>query len=395
MSSPEHGGVDRSVELIACEVPAPTAAGVEGSGVGVSEEITPLLTQPGKPKINIFTISYPRRKPREQVIRSQDTEGSLVLQFISLLWSGSRYSGVLCMAVSSAIYFLMEIFSESFSAQPIPLYETAFVRSTIILILSYSWLRRSEQPFFEPRHIRKFLLFRALLGYLSLMGFIFCIQRLPLSQASVLSFSIPIMASIAARIILREKLRIGDIGGLACSFFGVLFIFQQRLTSQGGLNKAGRSSTFYFQGSQHIYAVLIGIFASITGGISLCCIRAASKDSGQPMSSVLSFSLLATPAAAISALLFEVFVLPSPYSLFLMVMLGLFAFFAELLLARALQLEKTSKAANLQFIEVALLQLWRIGLRQVVPSFGHLLGCLLILISAGCTIYAGPDKEMG
>lgn len=64
MSSAEPGGGDRSVELIACEVPAPAAAGTEGSGVGVSEEITPLLTQPGKPKINIFTISYPRRRPR-------------------------------------------------------------------------------------------------------------------------------------------------------------------------------------------------------------------------------------------------------------------------------------------------------------------------------------------
>lgn len=51
------------------------------------------------------------------MIRSQDTEGSLVLQFISLLWSGSRYSGLLCMAASSALYFLMEIFSEAFSGK--------------------------------------------------------------------------------------------------------------------------------------------------------------------------------------------------------------------------------------------------------------------------------------
>ena len=44
--------------------------------------------------------------------------------------------------------------------------------------------------------------------------FIFSIQRLPLSQAVVLSFTTPIMASIMARIILHEKLNIAEIGGM-------------------------------------------------------------------------------------------------------------------------------------------------------------------------------------
>ncbi|KAM1545181.1 hypothetical protein ACFX15_044904 [Malus domestica] len=65
------------------------------------------------------------------------------------------------------------------------------------------------------------------------MCFIYCIQRLPLSQAIVLSFTTPIMASVVARIILHEKYKIADVGGPACSFFGVLFIFRQMLTTQG------------------------------------------------------------------------------------------------------------------------------------------------------------------
>lgn len=87
------------------------------------------------------------------------------------------------------------------------------------------------------------------------------IQMLTLSQAIVLSFLNPVMASIAARVVLHEKLKITDIGGteteplalasdfgpfmtlflfcflfvlgLACSFFGVLFIFGPTLTVQG------------------------------------------------------------------------------------------------------------------------------------------------------------------
>lgn len=36
---------------------------------------------------------------------------------------------------------------------------------------------------------------------------------LPMSQAIILSFLNPIMASIAARVVLHEKLKITDIGG--------------------------------------------------------------------------------------------------------------------------------------------------------------------------------------
>lgn len=56
MASTETGD-DHAVELIVRDVSAP-----EADAVGVSEEITPLLTQTEKPKINIFTISYARRK---------------------------------------------------------------------------------------------------------------------------------------------------------------------------------------------------------------------------------------------------------------------------------------------------------------------------------------------
>ncbi|GMH26510.1 hypothetical protein Nepgr_028353 [Nepenthes gracilis] len=45
------------------------------------------------------------------------------------------------------------------------------------------------------------------------------------------------------------------------------------------------------------------------------------------------------------------FVFPSSYSLFLMIILGVMAFLAEVLLARGLHLEKTSKVTNIQYIE--------------------------------------------
>ncbi|GMP66735.1 hypothetical protein CsSME_00026964 [Camellia sinensis var. sinensis] len=98
------------VELVASSTP-------DSSSDLISEEqIIPLLAPTEKPKINIFSVSYPRRKTnREQVIRSSEIETSPFTQFFMWAWSGSRYSGLLCMALSSTIYCIMEVLSDIFS----------------------------------------------------------------------------------------------------------------------------------------------------------------------------------------------------------------------------------------------------------------------------------------
>ncbi|KAL6135198.1 hypothetical protein ACLB2K_067426 [Fragaria x ananassa] len=387
-SSAESSDVDRDVELhvIARE---PSSAS-EADGGAVTEERSPLLSQAEKPKINIFTLSYPRRKPGEEVIRSFEPEISAASQFLSWVWSGSRYSGLMCMAISSTIYFTMEVVTDVFSVQPIPLLEVAFTRCTMILVLSYMWLRKVEQPLSGLGNAKHLLISRAFMGYISLISFIYCIQRLYLSQAVVLSLTTPIIASVVARFILHETYKVAEIGGLACSFFGVLFIFRQSLTTQ---DQHGEGNSKSVTKSGHIYAILAGSLSSLTGGISYCLIRAGANACDQPLLTVFSFSLLASPAAGICLFAFETFVFPSFYSFSLMLVLGVLAFFAEVFLARGLQLEKTSKVTNVLYMEAALSQLWVIGSARIAPTFGRIFGCLLILISVFCTMYIGPDKE--
>ncbi|KAJ7960339.1 Nodulin MtN21/EamA-like transporter family protein [Quillaja saponaria] len=66
MASAESNDVDHVVELIVRDASPSTA---DADADSVSDEIAPLLTQVEKPKINIFTLSYPRKKPRDQLRR--------------------------------------------------------------------------------------------------------------------------------------------------------------------------------------------------------------------------------------------------------------------------------------------------------------------------------------
>ncbi|CAN6574225.1 unnamed protein product [Malus baccata var. baccata] len=318
-SSAETSDGEHEVELI---VHDPSASGDDG-GAAVADEIAPLLTQPEKPKINIFTLSYPRGTSKDRVRKPLEMETSSVAQFISWVWSGSRYSGLLCMAISCSIYFVMEVFADVFSVQSIPLLEAAFTRCTIILVLSFVWLRKCGQPVYLDWQL---------------------IQRLPLSQAIVLSFTTPIMASVVAGIILHEKYKIADVGGLACSFFGVLFIFRQMLTTQaknGGKNTSVR-------GSSYIFAVLAGLLSSITGGISDCLTKAGSKASDQPLLVHWVRPLLASTTSGVCLF--------------------------------AVEVSST----------VTIMGHWIVEDSSI---FGRIIGCVLILISVSCTMYIGPDKD--
>lgn len=364
--------------------------------VCIQDEIAPLLSNT-QPKINIFSLSYTTRNPREQVKKAVETEAPLHHLFILWIWSGSKYSGLLCMASSATLYFLMHIISDTLSVRPIPLFESVFARCTIILISSFVWLRRAGQPVFGPSHLRSLLASRALMGCLSLFSFIYSVQNLSLSQAIVLNFTTPIMSSIAARILLHEKLKLADVGGLACSFFGLLFIFRPMLSTHVGLAETGDAGiTFTFVGriNHPIYAVCAGLFSSIIGGISYCLIRSGAKASDQPVVTVFSFGVLACPLAAIWGYSFQGLLLPDFYSFLLMIVLGVLSFFAEVFLARGLQLEKTSRVVNIQYIQVVLLQIWSISLSRAPLSFGRIAGCLLILVSVAGTMYFGYEKEM-
>ncbi|CAA6670002.1 unnamed protein product [Spirodela intermedia] len=70
------------------------------------------------------------------------------------------------------------------------------------------------------------------------------------------------------------------------------------------------------------------------------------------LSSVLAFGVLASSVSAICIFCFQEFVVPDLLTFFLMVILGVLAFFAEVFLARGLQLEKISKATTIQYLKV-------------------------------------------
>nr|XP_010943261.1 uncharacterized protein LOC105061035 isoform X2 [Elaeis guineensis] len=361
-----------------------------------ADEISPLLVVEAadKPtKMTIFSVSYPKKRPlQEPTLRAADTDFAFLSQIILWVWNGSRYSGLLCMACSSTIYYFMDALMDIFPVRSVPLFETVFTRCIVLLILSLIWLRRTGHPLSVPTNLRNILALRSLTGFTSLLSFIYSVQNLPLSYAVLLNFATPIIALIGAKIVLHEKLALSDFGGIGCSFMGLLFIFQPLLTKGGGSTEIGQISAI-FAGRTHIYPILVGVLSTVLGGVSYCLIRAGAKASDQPVYTVFSFGVLACPLSAACTFAFQGFVLPNPFTFLLMIVLGVLAFFAEMFMARGLQLEKIGKVTNVLYIKVFLSQVWSMTFLGTTLSANILIGCFLILVSVCSTIYLGPERE--
>lgn len=376
--------------------------------VNDSDEISPLLSaseinnadssrQNSPQKINIFSVSYTRKRSlnKDSLVETIKVENGdevdVMSQILNWIWNGSKYSGLLCVATSSFIYWFMELLTLSFSAQTIPLFQTVFTRCTMILLLSFLWLRKTGQPLMLPTNARNLLLLRSLTGIISMLSFIYSFQNLSLPVALTLNLATPIMASIGAKIFLQEKLALTHIGGVACSFLGLMFIFTPMAMLRGNSDEVGGMSSI--NKSHPIFGILAGIVSSVLGGLSYCLIREGAKASDQPVYTVLSFGMLAAPVSFIFSLTVQKLVLPTAFTFFLMILLGVLAFFAEMSLARGLQVEKVGKATNILYIKVVLSQLWSMAFLGMTASFSKVIGCLIILLSISSTVYFGPEKE--
>jgi len=70
------------------------------------------------------------------------------------VWSGSRYSGVACMLVSSAAYSLMGLFVKLLAVTGVPSSEIVMFRCTVIAILAGAGLRKMGHPLLGTPKVR-------------------------------------------------------------------------------------------------------------------------------------------------------------------------------------------------------------------------------------------------
>jgi drug/metabolite transporter (DMT)-like permease len=233
--------------------------------------------------------------------------------------------------------------------------QLVFLRSLGSLILTMSYLLYYKIPLLGKK--RKLLVLRGLCGVTSMTLFFMSLKYLPVGSAVSLRYIAPIFAAIFAVFILKEKIKTMQWLFFAIAFFGVLILkgFDSQISSIG---------------------LFLVLGASIFSGLVFILINKIGKQD-HPVVIVNYFMAIATVVGGVLSI--NNWVNPTGVEWFLLLGLGIFGFFGQLLMTKAFQIASTNQVAPIKYVEVIFTVLLGIFWFGEIYTLWSILGIFLII----------------
>lgn len=249
--------------------------------------------------------------------------------------------------------------------------EVVFFRNVfgVILIL----LSIYKSPLNQTGGKLGLLIFRGIAGFVALLFFFYNIAQIPLGEAMTFSKTSTIFSAIFAYLFVQEKLGFKGWIGVFVGFIGILFITK-------------------FDGSNLDKTDYLGILCGVGAGLAYTSIRELRKfyDS---RAIVLSFMTIGTIGPLILLIigefytnekldfLFAKFVMPNTNDWLFIILLGLFATFAQIFMTKAYSHAKAGIIGTISYSNIAFSIILGMFLGDAFPDIWIIFGILLIVVS--------------
>lgn len=251
--------------------------------------------------------------------------------------------GILYILLSGLCFMFVNIFVKVLSLGPAqtifsdiqkyPIPEIVLFRSIISFIMSYIIIKRKGLPLFGVN--RKWLLIRGICGTIALTTFFYTIDHLPIAVATTVQYLSPLFTVVIAVFLLKETVKPIQWIFFAISFLGVFTI---------GISKfIGKSDGLTMINP---WWVLAGIVSAISSGLAYNAIVKC-KPTDQPINIIVYFPIVAVPIMTI--LCFFNFVIPVGKEWIIILIIGVFTQFAQLLMTKALHKEATATVTPFKY----------------------------------------------
>ena len=209
-----------------------------------------------------------------------------------------------------------------------PIFEHIFFRSLIGWVLCVGYLRYYKISLIGKNN--KMLVFRGLVGSLSMFSFFYLLSSIPFGTATAFKYLSPVFTSILAVTMLKEKLKLSQWIYLAMAFSGILMVkgFDPRIS-------------FFDLG--------IGLVAGFSGGLLYIIIRKIGDDDHH-LVILHYFMFIATFFSGIMA--FQHWVIPTLNQFLILLLIGIVGFVAQNFFTIAIQQkDKVSYLSILRYTE--------------------------------------------
>lgn len=134
----------------------------------------------------------------------------------------NRKQGILCILSAAFFFALMNLFIRE--AGDLPTYEKAFFRNIVAVFVSGATLVASREKFKIGKGNVKFLLCRAVGGTVGILCNFYAIDRLDISDASMLNKLSPFFSMVFSIWVLKEKPKAKEWLIVGIAFVGALFV---------------------------------------------------------------------------------------------------------------------------------------------------------------------------
>ncbi|AXX91206.1 EamA family transporter [Malaciobacter molluscorum LMG 25693] len=249
--------------------------------------------------------------------------------------------------------------------------EVVFFRNVFgVLIILFSIYKRplnqiGGKPFL--------LIFRGTIGFVALLMFFYNISEIPLGEAMTFSRTSTIFTAIFAYIFVKEKLGFKGWLGVFVGFIGILFITK-------------------FDGSNLDKTDWLGILCGVGAALAYTSIREL-KNYYDGRVIVLSFMGIGTIGPLLLMLISQfytnekfdfmlaTFVMPRTKDILYIILLGLFATYAQIFMTKAYSCAKAGIIGTISYSNIAFSIILGIILGDTFPDIWIILGILLIVVS--------------
>ncbi|KAI5799959.1 integral membrane protein DUF6 [Geopyxis carbonaria] len=331
------------------------------------------------------------------------------------LWANR---GLLLILLSQFFGSLMSLTARlletGFPGQHFHALQILFVRQSITCAGCLAWMWYNDIPDapFGARKVRALLVARGLGGFWGVFGLYYSLTYLDLSDATVITFLAPIVASYACSVIpqLREPFTRAEAAAAGVSFAGVFLIARPTsLFSRGGggelelpvesdagavvargLDRTPPTATPH----ERLVAVGVALLGVLGAASAFTTIRWIGKRA-HPLVSVFYFSCWCALVSFVCLL-----TVPSiggiiwPSGLLqwgLLLGIGVSGFFMQFLLTSGLQLEKAGRGTNMVYSQMLFALFWERVVWGRSPAPLSIFGSMLIL---GSVLYVGLRKRV-
>lgn len=219
------------------------------------------------------------------------------------------------------------------------------------------------------------LLLRSLTGTAALMLSFYSFRHMPLADASVIVFSVPVFTAIFARMFLKEPCGIFNVLSVILTLIGVVLITRPPSIFGSTVSSLGDETV-----TSDIWGAVAAFSATLFGANAYVLLRALK---GIHFSVIMTnFGTIALVQCLIVTYLIGALCLPRcGTDRYLIVALALFSFSGQILLTLALQLEQAGPVAIARSSDIVFAFIWQVLFFNEAPNRYSIIGAVLVLSS--------------